>query len=141
MDNSFHRYVYADERFVVRFILRDCANNHNTTYVPRVSTSDPAEQIDLQASVGHDGTKTSDIDLNPKQPVTESEMRDMGTMSNDDPNPTMCENTTSICMESIYENDSKYRLNSNDKFHIVTNKRFKKSKREKVNNSQVTRTF
>jgi hypothetical protein len=39
-------------------------------------------------------------------------MCDMGTMTNDDPNSTMCEKTTSICMESIYDNDLKYRLTS-----------------------------
>jgi hypothetical protein len=92
-----------------------------------------SEQTDLQASQGHKGTKTSDINLNPKQPVTESEMCDMGTMTNDDPNSTMCEKTTSICMESIYDNDLKYCLTSNDEFKLVTNKRFKKSKKEKVN--------
>jgi hypothetical protein len=43
----------------------------------------------------------------------------------------MCEKMTSMCNESIYEDDSKYRLNANDEFKLVTNKRFKKStKRE-----------
>jgi hypothetical protein len=74
------------------------------------------ERTDLHASGGHEGNKTSDNHLNPKQPVTESELRDSGTMAKKQPNSTMCEKTSSICMESIYKQDSKYRLNSNDEF-------------------------
>jgi hypothetical protein len=53
----------------------------------------------------------------------------------------MCEKATSMCNESTYEYDVKNRLNSNDDFKLVTNKRFKKSNKEKVNNSPVTHTF
>jgi hypothetical protein len=93
-------------------IEKGCANNHNTTYIPSVSPSVHSEQADLQSSAGQEGTTTSEINLNPKQSVTEIKGQDMGTMSKDDPNSTLCENTTSTCMESIYKDDSKYRLNS-----------------------------
>jgi hypothetical protein len=53
----------------------------------------------------------------------------------------MCEKATSMCHENIYEDDVKNRLNSNDDFKLVTNKRFKKLHKEKVNNSPVTHTF
>jgi hypothetical protein len=96
---------------------------------------------DLKASEGYQGTISSGINLNPKQPVRENEVGDTGMMSNDIQSSTMCENTTSMCIESIYEDVSKYRLNSNDEFKIVTNKRFKKSNKGIVNNSQLTNTF
>jgi hypothetical protein len=119
-----------------------CENNQPTEDAPQASTSILSEQTDLHASLGHDEeTKTSDIDLNPKQPVTESKLRDRGTFSSQHSNSPMCEKTTSICKKSIYENDSEYRLNSNDEFKIVTNKRGKNSKKEKVNNSKITHTF
>jgi hypothetical protein len=102
-------------------IRNNCENNQPTEDVPQASTSILAERTDLQASLGHDETKTSDIDLNPKQPVTESKRRDRGTVSSEHSNSPMCEKTTSICRKSIYENDSEYRLNSNDEFKIVTN--------------------
>jgi hypothetical protein len=95
-----------------------------------------SEQRDLRASAGNQGTMDSDINLNPKQPVTETENDNMGAMSNDSQSSSMCGKTTSMYCESIYEDDSKYRLNSNDEFKLVTNKRFKKSKKEKVNNSK-----
>jgi hypothetical protein len=74
--------------------------------------------------------------------VTENEVGDTGIMSNDNRSSTMCENTTSMCIESVHENDLKYRLNSNDEFKLVTNKQFKKSNKEKVNNnSLLSHTF
>jgi hypothetical protein len=105
-----------------------CANNQNTQDELPVSTSILSEQ-ELQASVQETGTITSGINLNPNQPVTKSEGID--DTSNDSQSSPMCENMTSMCNESIYEDDSKYRLNANDEFKLVTNKRFKKSnKRE-----------
>jgi hypothetical protein len=74
---------------------------------------------------------TCGINLNPKLPVAENEIGDTGKMSNDNQSSTMCENTTSMCIESVYENDLKYRLNSNDEFKLVANKRFKKSNKRK----------
>jgi hypothetical protein len=120
-------------------IEKGCANTPNTTDVP--STTYVPSIHSEQTSAELTGTNESDINLNPKQPVTESEVGDIGTMSNDDPHSSMCEKTTSICMTSIYEKDSHYRLNSNDGFKMVTNKRFKKTNKVKVNNSPVTHTF
>jgi hypothetical protein len=82
--------------------------------------------------------------LNPQQPITANAGID--DTSKDIQRSTMCEEIPSMCKESIYEDDSKYRLNDNDEFKLVTNKRFKKSKsksnKEKVNNnSPVTHTF
>jgi hypothetical protein len=62
-------------------------------------------------------------------------------MSNDIKSSTMCERTTSICVESIYEDVLKYQLKLNNEFQIVTNKQIKKSNKGKVNNSQLTHTF
>jgi uncharacterized protein YifE (UPF0438 family) len=101
-----------------------------------------SEQQELRASDGNQGSYLdSGINLNPKQPVTESEVVNMGAMSNDSHSSTMCEKTTSMYCERIYADDAKYRLNSNDEFKLVTNKQFKKSKKEKVNNNAVTHTF
>jgi hypothetical protein len=52
---------------------------------------------------------TSVINLNPN-------VGDIGLTTDDNQNSTMCENTTSMCQENIYENTSEYRLNSDDKF-------------------------
>jgi hypothetical protein len=123
-------------------IEKGCENIQDTTDVPSVCPSMQLEQQELRASDGNQGSNIdSDINLNPKQPVTESEVINMGAMSNDSPSSTICDKTTSMYCESIYADDAKYRLNSNDEFKLVTNKRFKKSKKEKVNNSPVTYTF
>jgi hypothetical protein len=115
-------------------------NNQNTTDVPEVSTSILSEPEELQASVGEVGTITSGINLNPQQPVTTNDGID--DTSKDIHSTPMCENLTSMCNESSYEYDVKNRLNSNDEFKLVTNKRFKKSNKEKVNNnSPLTHTF
>jgi hypothetical protein len=120
-----------------------CANIQNTTDVPHVSTSILSEQelqaSELQASVGEIGTNTSGINLNPAQPVTTND--GIGATSQDIHMSPTCEKSTSMCNESTYEYDVKNRLNSNDEFKLVTNKRFKKSNKEKVNNSPVTHTF
>jgi hypothetical protein len=92
----------------------------NTKDVPRVSTPILSEH-ELRASALETGTITSGINLNPKQPVTEDKGIYTGKMTNDSQSSTMCEYTTSMCIESIYEDDSKYRLSSNDGFKIVTN--------------------
>jgi hypothetical protein len=66
----------------------------------------------------------------------------MDDTSNDIQSSPMCENMTFMCNESIYEDDLKYRLNSKFEFKLVTNKRFKKSNKEKLNNnSLLTHTF
>jgi hypothetical protein len=44
---------------------------------------------------------------------------DTGIMSNDIQSSTMCENTTSMCIESIYKNHPKYHLNSNNEFKLL----------------------
>jgi hypothetical protein len=115
-----------------------CENIQNTEDVPQVSTSILSEQ-ELQASVGERGTISSGINLNPQQPVTAN--AEIGDTSKDSQRSTMCEKSASMCQESIYEDDSKYRLNSNDEFKLVTNKRFKKSNKGKVKDSCVTYTF
>jgi hypothetical protein len=120
---------------------KGCENTQATTDVPRVRQSVYSEQRDLRASAGQKGTMDSGINLNPKQPVTETNVGNMGAMSNDSQSSSMCGKTTSMCCESIYEDDSKDRLNSNDEFKLVTNKQFKQSKKEKVNNSKITHTF
>jgi hypothetical protein len=63
-----------------------------------------------QASVGERGTISSGINLNPQQPVTAN--AEIGDTSKDSQSSTMCENRASMCKESIYEDDSKYRLHS-----------------------------
>jgi hypothetical protein len=113
---------------------KGCENNQNT----HVRTSILSEQ-ELQASDGKSGTFSAGINLNPQQPVTTNARID--DTSKDSQSSTMCEDIPSMCKESIYEDDSKYRLNSNDEFKLVTNKRFRKSIKEKVKNSQVTHTF
>jgi hypothetical protein len=115
-----------------------CENIQNTEDVPQVSTSILSEQ-ELQASVGERGTIPSGINLNPQQPVTAN--AEIGDTSKDSQRSPMCANSTSMCKESIYEDDSKYRLKSNDEFKLVTNKRFKKSYKGKVKDSCVTHTF
>jgi hypothetical protein len=125
--------------FVTVMDADTCANTPNTTDGP--STTYVPSIHSVQTSAELKGTNKSDINLNPKQPVTESEVGDIGTMSNDAPNSSMCEKTTSICMTSIYEKDSHYRLNSNDGFQMVTNKRCKKTNKVNVNKSPVTHTF
>jgi hypothetical protein len=114
---------------------KGCENNQNTTDVPEVSPSILSEQEELQASVGEIGTMTSGINLNPQQPVTTNAGID--DTSKDMPSSLMCENLTSMCNESTYEYESKNSLNSNDDFKLVTNKRFKKSNKEKVNNNSL----
>jgi hypothetical protein len=105
-----------------------------------VSTSILSEPEELQASVGEVGTIKSGINLNPQQPVTTNDGID--DTSKDIHSTPMCENLTYMCNESSYEYDVKNRLNSNDEFKLVTNKRFKKSNKEKVNNnSPLTHTF
>jgi Reverse transcriptase (RNA-dependent DNA polymerase) len=120
---------------------KGCENIPNTQDVPNVSTSILSEPTKLQASVGEMGTTQDDINinLNPQQPVTAKNGIDDTSM--DSQRSTMYENLASMCKESIYEDDSKYRLNLNDEFKLVTNKRFKKSNKQKVNNSVVTHTF
>jgi hypothetical protein len=121
---------------------KGCENKQDTTDVPSVRPSVHEEQSELRASDGNQGSNMdSGINLNPKQPVTESEVVHIGAKANDSQSSTMCENTKSMYCESIYADDTKDRLNSNDEFKLVTNKRFKKSKKEKVNNSSVTHTF
>jgi transposase InsO family protein len=120
---------------------KGCENNQNTQDVPHVRTSILSEP-ELQASDGKAGTIEAGINLNPQQPVTANAGID--DTSKDIQRSTMCEERPSICTESIYEDDSKYSLNANDEFKLVTNKRYKKSKsnKEKVNdNSPVTHTF
>jgi hypothetical protein len=120
-------------------LQRGCENNQNTQDIPHVRTSILSEQ-ELQASDGKAGTISAGINLNPPQPVTTNDGID--DTSKDIQRSTMCENKPSMCNESIYEDDSKYRLNSNDEFKLVTNKRFKKSTKEKVNNNSIlTYTF
>jgi Reverse transcriptase (RNA-dependent DNA polymerase) len=112
---------------------KGCENNQNTQDVPHVRTSILSEQAS-------DGTISAGINLNPQQPVTTNDGID--DTSKDSQSSHMCENQPSMCNESIYEDDSKYRLNSNDEFKLVTNKRFKKSTKEKVNNNSIlTHTF
>jgi hypothetical protein len=120
---------------------KGCENIPNTQDVLNVSTSILSEPTKLQASVGEMGTTQDDINinLNPQQPVTAKNGIDDTSM--DSQRSTMYENLASMCKESIYEDDSKYRLNLNDEFKLVTNKRFKKSNKQKVNNSVVTHTF
>jgi hypothetical protein len=110
----------------------------NCVGVPHVRPSIRSEQ-ELQASDGKAGTISADINLNPQQPITDN--AGIGDTSQDIQSSTMCDNTPSMCNESIYEEDSKDRLKYNDEFKLVTNKRFKKSTKEKVNNSRVTHTF
>jgi hypothetical protein len=118
---------------------KGCENNQNTQDVPHVRTSILSEQ-ELKASDGKAGTMEAGINLNPKQPVTTNDGID--DTSKDMPSVPMCEHLTSMCKESTYEYDSKNRLKSNDEFKLVTNKRFKKSNKEKVNNnSPLTHTF
>jgi hypothetical protein len=55
----------------------------------------------------------------------------------------LCMQTQHLCMyqENIYKNNSENRLNSNEEFKLVTNKRSKKSSKKKVNSSKLTHTF
>jgi hypothetical protein len=116
-----------------------CENIPNTQDVPNVSTSILSEPTELQASVGEIGPTQAGINLNPQQPVTAND--EIADTSQDSQSSTMCENKVSMCNDSIYEDNSKYRLKSNDEFKLVTNKRFKKSNKDKGKNSQVTHTF
>jgi hypothetical protein len=88
-------------------------NTQNTKDVPIRSTSAHSEHIPEEL-----GRPLS----NPNPPVTNNDVDDIGLTTNDNQNSTMCENRTSMCQENIYENDSEYRLNSNDEFKVVTNK-------------------
>jgi hypothetical protein len=138
----FCMYCRHDQMYAILFAFSEqCENIHATTDIPSVRQSVHSEQQDLRASAGHQGSMDSGINLNPKQPVTEHDVVNMEAMSNDSQSSPMYAKTTSMCCESIYEDDSQYRLNSNDEFKLVTNKRCKKSKKGKVNNSQVTHTF
>jgi hypothetical protein len=98
--------------------LNTCENNQNTRDVPMVSTSILLEQEEeLQASMKELGTITSSINLNPKQPVEEKECVHKDSMSNDIKSSTMCERTTSICVESIYKDVLKYQLKLSNEYN------------------------
>jgi hypothetical protein len=46
---------------------------------------------------------------------TENDVGDIGLTTNDHQTCTIYGNTSSMCIESMYENDSEYRLDSGDK--------------------------